>query len=385
VRPKGFAEVAGQVLDQLRDRAVANVDQLRDRTVPRSSKRGSGAFASRFARRLAKRSRRNWRHNGLRPRGRGYDWARTLIAERILELASLAQLEEDPGADTDAAGAAIAVVMGELAAEVGCHERIAQREVARLESVGCLRREIRAGGRGLRGTVLHVCHAALEARVLARLHRNEEAKTGSAPQLALPLKKPVPVPADIQAIVDRMAKLKAARDAQKNLVQKGDPSSPLILPTNPETAPSALPSVASEGALRGRETKISKFAGPPDLKTLGLDWRACQAIDRGAKGMLSEPLRRRLNRHLRLCCWYRGLDKRATRRVTGAVGWTAVAIGKASKRKYFLLDAIGWVMASKPDELREATASWHRMLGRARAGFGRRNEPASVHRRSRAS
>ncbi|MGC2411112.1 MAG: hypothetical protein WA459_00215 [Stellaceae bacterium] len=362
---KGAGDVAGKVLEKIQGRGPI----------------------SRWARRMQKHSRQNWRRNGLRPRGRGYDWARTLIAEKILELATLSELDGSEALATQgeleekraAASVAVEVKMAELAAAVGCHVRIARREVARLESMGCLRRAERAGGRG-RATVLHVYHTALASRVLGRLHRFEGAKTGRGPQLSLPLKRTVEVPAEIQATIDRMAAIAAARgrsegakpvdnSVQKNLVGNSDPSSSHTLHQPRRTSPSALAGASGEGGLRRREIKFAKIVQRPDLQTLHRDWRECDLLDRSSKETLSEPLRRRLNRHLRLCCWYRGLGLVETRRVTGAVGWTAASIGKASKRKYLLIDAIGWVMASKPDALRQATASWTRTLGRVRSGF----------------
>ncbi len=346
-------------------------------------------FATRWARRMQKHSRQNWRRNGLRPRGRGYDWARTLIAEKLLELVTLGQLE-DGGGDADdngsgsdiqqrqaAASGQVELKMAELAAAVGCHVRIAQREVARLESMGCLARDKTGRGRG-RGTVLHIYHKPLAARVLGRLHRFEQAKTGTSPQLSLPLTREVQIPPDIQASIDRMAKIALVRrgetvdnSVEKNLAGKGDPSSSHTLLQPSRNTPSALAVASGEGGLRRREIKFAKIVQRPDLKSLELDWRECEFTDKASREMLSEPLRRRLSRHLRLCCWYRGLGLVETRRVMGAVGWTAASIGKASKRKYLLHDAIGWIMASKTDELRTATASWTRTLGRVQSGFGK--------------
>lgn len=357
---KALGDVAGKVLEKIQGRGFANA----------------------WARRIAKAHRRNWRHSGLRPRGRGYDWARTLIAEKLLELATLGTMEalDEPemGQEATAASVVVEVKMVELAAAVGCHDRIARREVARLESMGCLRRENSRGGRG-RGTVLHIYHKALASRVLGRLHRFDEAKTqGRGGQMPLPLKRVAEIPPDIQAIVERMAKLALERKAktvdkpvQKFFSEKVDPSPSHTLPQPSRNTPSALAVASGEGGLRRSETKFAKFVSRPDLAAIHRDWRECDFIDRSSKEALSEPFRRRLNRHLRLCCWYRGLGLVETRRVMGAVGWTCAGIGKASKRKYLLLDAIGWVMASKPDELRQATASWSRMLGRARAGFER--------------
>ena len=379
---KAAGEVAGKVLEKIQGRG----------------------FMTRWARRMQKASRRNWRQNGSRPRGRGYDWARTLIAEKLLELATLGELENvDGGLPTTGDAAASVVVevkMAELAAAVGCCRRIATLEVARLETMGCLRRENSRGGRG-RGTVLHVYHKPLASRVLGRLHRFEQAKTqGRGGQMPLPLKRVAEIPSDIQATIDRMQKLAAARasasgqggvttgrelppgrptekaktvdkSVQKFLSGKVDPSPSHTLPQPSRNTPSALAVASGEGPLRGSETKLAKIVQRPDLAAIHRDWRECDRTDRASKETLSEPLRRRLNRHLRLCCWYRGLGLVETRRVMGAVGWTCAGIGKASKRKYLILDAIGWVMASKADELRQATASWSRMLGRARAGFER--------------
>ena len=191
---RGAGDVAGKVLEKIQGRG----------------------YASKWARRMQRHSRQNWRRNGLRPRGRGYDWARTLIAEKILELAGRGGDANEAGTTGDVGAAAargvVEVKMAELAAAVGCCVRIAFREVARLESMGCLRRQGTGRGRG-RGTVLHVYHEPLAARVLGRLHRFEGAKTGRSPQLALPLKRVVEVPAEIQAVIDRMAKLAAARPA----------------------------------------------------------------------------------------------------------------------------------------------------------------------------
>jgi hypothetical protein len=353
---------------------------------------GGRGYISAWARRMQRNHRRNWRLNGLRPKGRGYDWARTLIAEKLLEYVTLHDIESEEA--EAAASGAVEVRMAELAAAVGCNERIARREIARLEAHGCLKRigERDSLGRlksGRAGTMLHIYRDALTSRVLGRLHRFEGAKTATTAQLALPLKRTVDVPPDIQASIDRMAALAAARaagDASKkaktvdnsvhNFFDKNaDPSPSHTLLQPSRNTPSALAVASGEGGLRRRETKFAKFVQRPDLKSLQNDWRGCEEADRIATETLSDALRKRLHRHLRLCCWYRGLGITETRRVLGAVGWTASSIGKASKRKYFLHDAIGWVMTQPADKLRDATASWNRMLGRARVGFAR--EPKS--------
>jgi len=84
-------------------------------------------------------------------------------------------------------------------------------------------------------------------------------------------------------------------------------------------------------------------------------------------------------KHLRMACWFRGLDPRWTGKICGAAGWTSQAISKASKRKYLLVDATQWVHATPRDRLLKVSNSWVTMLSIAKAGFPR---PASTDRRS---
>jgi len=80
----------------------------------------AGRFVSRWARRMARASRMNWRRNDLRPLGRGYDWARTLVAEELLRRCNAADHSSAPFITLE-------VKAAELAGAVRCCVRIVRR------------------------------------------------------------------------------------------------------------------------------------------------------------------------------------------------------------------------------------------------------------------
>jgi len=108
----------------------------------------------------------------------------------------------------------------------------------------------------------------------------------------------------------------------------------------------------------------------PDEEALRNDWHELQALDRPQKEPFAEPIRRRVQRHLRLCCWFRGCDPAASRRICAAVGWKAASIGKASKRRLWFYDAIRWVLKTDAKRLAYCSSSWPRMQLAIRSGLG---------------
>ena len=356
------------------------------------------SFAGRFARRLAKKHRRNWRENGLRPRGRGYDWARQLIPEELLKAA--------------AGDGTVTITYAELARRVQCSVRTAMYYVKRLASVdqygrparesnACVRKLARPAGRGS-GIRLALNVTAI-AEVLKWLRtRKTRSFAKSSRQLPLFQEKAVEIPAEIQAQIDRLAKLAAARgtirpaseDRAKIALRpepifsgrKGDlfPHTPTITEITPsESSHELLDRTASPPrvkiANRGPGLSIR-----PDRKALRDDWLAIAELDRTEREPLSESHRRRLMRHLRLACWNRGLDQARTRHVAGAIGWEAQRMRKASTRKYLIIDGIRWVMASSPAELRGATAHFLGMVKVVR-GLSSGSDAPPARERSRAA
>ncbi len=334
------------------------------------------SFAGRFARRLAKKHRRNWRENGLRPRGRGDDWARQLIPEELIKAA--------------AGDGTVSITYPELARRVQCSPRTAMYYVARLAAVdqygrpeseqdACVRKLARTPGRGS-GIRLALNLTAIAGLLKWLTTRKERRFAKSSRQLALFKEKPMEIPAEIQAQIDRLAKLAAARgtlrpaseDRAKILRspdpifsgRKGDlfPHTPTITEITPSESSHEL---LDRTAPRPRVKIANRGPGltvRPDKAALRTDWLEIAAIDRTERDPLSETHRRRLMRHLRLACWNRGLDQARTRHVAGAIGWEAQRMRKASSRKYLLIDGIRWVMASSSAELRGATAHFLGMV-----------------------
>jgi hypothetical protein len=357
------------------------------------------SFAGRFARRLAKKHRRNWRENNLRPRGRGYDWARQLIPEELARLADGAGIAE--------------IAAAELAAKVGCAVRTVRSYVARLARVDAYGRPASAEKACLaKMPVRRGPGAALRVKVnfteipklLKWLQTRKERRFAKpSPQLSLPMEVPTVIPAEIQEIVDRMAKLTAARSRIRPASEqpakqtaapieladrrKGDlfPHTPQIQ----ERTPSELAGASSNRSASPSRVKISRsvpnWTGPPDRKALQTDWIEIAAIDRSEPEPLSERHRRRLMRHLRLACWNRGLDLVQTRRVAGAIGWEAQRLRKASTRKYLIIGGINWVLRSSAAELRGAAGHFMGMVKVVRAltsGSDERGGAAGPERRS---
>jgi len=350
------------------------------------------SFAARFARRLARKQRRNWRENGLRPRGRGYDWARTLVAEELLKR----------GADSGL----IRTTIGELAAAVRCSDRVARLEIARLcridgfgrpaepQNACVLRQASRSGPGG--GVVLKVNRDELARRVLGRLKRASLCVRPSGKQLSLPLEEKTVIPAEIQDTIDRIARLAASRRQESAIASSSPPVRPLPADLNSRRNPDPFPhtpksrnihQVSSPPASLDRSASRPgvKIAtrGPgltvrPDKAALRTDWLEIAELDRTESETLSEKHRRRLMRHLRLACWNRGLDQVATRRVAGAIGWEAQRLRKASSRKYLIIDGVRWVLASSPAELRGATAHFLGMVKVVR-GLSSGSDPHETH------
>ena len=183
------------------------------------------SFAGRFARRLAKKHRRNWRENGLRPRGRGYDWARQLIPEELIKAA---------GAD-----GIVEITAGELARRVGCAVRTVRYYVKRLAMVdangrpaepskACIRQlpAPRGAGSGLRLMI----HAGEIAGLLKWLQTRKAARFAKrSPQLALFKEQPVEIPQEIQASIDRMAAAARARATNRPANEDRAKSSPELV------------------------------------------------------------------------------------------------------------------------------------------------------------
>jgi hypothetical protein len=334
------------------------------------------SFAGRFARRLAKKQRRNWRENGLRPRGRGYDWARQLIPEEILKAAGDNGIAE--------------ISAGELARRVGCAVRTVRYYVKRLAAVDqngrpadpfkCCIRQLAA--RSGRGAGLRVAVNVTELAGLLKWLRTRKAArfAKSSRQLSLFPEKAMEIPAEIQAQIDRLAAAHRARMSERPASEarakmqpaaapaffsgKGDlfPHTPIIS----ESTPSELPSGSLDrNAARPRVEVARRDPVPrarPDRKWLRQDWLEIQEIDRSEHEPMSERHRRRLMRHLRFACWSRGLDQARTRHVVGAIGWESQRMRKASSRKYLIIDGVSWVLTCSPAELRGATAHFLGMV-----------------------
>ena len=342
------------------------------------------SFAGRFARRLAKKHRRNWRENNLRPRGRGYDWARQLIPQE------LAKCADDSGLVT--------ILVTDLAERVRCAPRTVKhwlRNFSTTDAFGrptapsgaCIRRLARRAGRGSPLRVM-LNWPVFRNRLLLLQRPHKRCFAKASPQLSLPLEEKVVIPAEIQEIVDRMERLAAARSrirpAGEQLAKqaaapidlashgKGDlsphtPKSQKEHQVNP-AAPGSSRSASRSGANISRS--VPNWTGPPDRKALQTDWIEIAAIDRSEPEPLSERHRRRLMRHLRLACWNRGLDLVQTRRVAGAIGWEAQRLRKASTRKYLIIGGINWVLRSSAAELRGAAGHFMGMVKVVRALSG---------------
>jgi hypothetical protein len=334
------------------------------------------SFAGRFARRLAKKHRRNWRENGLRPRGRGYDWARQLIPEEIVKATGPDGLGE--------------LTAAELARRVGCAVRTVRYYVKRLASVDANGRPaapanacitllpVSCGrGFGMRWKI----HPTEIAGLLKWLQTRKQARFAKrSPQLELFKEKPMEIPAEIQTQIDRIANLarqnagtrppsveKANRSVGLNnsfISQKGDlfPHTPISQKDHLVSSP---PASLDRAAPRSR-AEIARRVPPvtvrPDRNWLRTDWLEIREIEKSDPEPLSERHRRRLMRHLRFACWNRGLDQARTRHVVGAIGWEAQRMRKATSRRYLIIDGIQWVMASSPAELRGATGHFLGMV-----------------------
>jgi len=347
------------------------------------------SFAGRFARRIARNQRRHWRENGLRPRGRGYDWARTLVAEELLKRAAAAELVE--------------TTIGELAAAVRCTDRIVRLEIARLCAIdgfgapadaqdACVVKLPRASGPG-KGVRLAINRIELARRVLGRLKRNRVRSQGRGPQLALPLNEATMIPAEIQAAVDRIQELARTRFASSSKSEHEAKAPALGMRLVPRSIPDPFPHTPqtqkytpSDAAAR-RDFRSASRPGteiprrvpvritPPGRAELKRDWLEIAEIDKSELEPLSERHRRRLMRHLRFACWSRGLDLVRTRHVTGAIGWEAQRLRKATSRKYLIIDGVNWVLTANQAELRGATAHFLGMVKVVR-GLSAGSDPA---------
>jgi hypothetical protein len=327
------------------------------------------SFAGRFARRLAKKQRRNWRENGLRPRGRGYDWARQLIPEELAKCA-------------DASGSVI-ISVAALAERVRCAPRTVQRYLRNLGSTdaygrpcdpgsACIQRNARpAGPRSRLRLTLNL--PVFRNRLIALSRPHKRCFAQSSPQLPLFKEKPMEIPQDIQASIDRLQALARAKTAARAPSEERakvapSPVRPLFphTPMIPEITPSepagagSIRSASRAGIVNSRRVPIPRVR--PDRSWLRQDWFEIREIERSEPEALSERHRRRLMRHLRFACWNRGLDLAQTRRVVGAIGWEAQRMSKASKRKYLIVDAITWVLRSSPAVLRGATGHFLGMV-----------------------
>jgi hypothetical protein len=334
------------------------------------------SFAGRFARRLAKKHRRNWRENGLRPRGRGYDWARQLIPEELIKATGADGLGE--------------LTASELARRVGCAVRTVRYYVKRLASVDANGRPAspanacitllpvsRGRGFGMRWKV----HPTEIAGLLKWLQTRKAARFAKrSPQLSLFPEKPMEIPEEIQAQIDRIANLakqrasirppseeRANRSIGVNnsfFVGKSDlfPHTPISQKLHQVSSPPAsLDRTASPPRVE-IPSRVPPISVRPDRNWLRTDWLEIREIEKSDPEPLSERHRRRLMRHLRFACWNRGLDQARTRHVVGAIGWEAQRMRKATSRRYLIIDGIAWVMASSPAELRGATGHFLGMV-----------------------
>lgn len=325
--------------------------------------------AGRLARRVLKIQRRNWRINGTRPRGRGYDWARQLIPEELLKCTN------DSGEVT--------LTVSSLAARVRCSRRTVQiylRALSRCDGSGkpaqgtsaCIRLLARRAGRGF-GLCLAINAGELQRLIKYNLARGARRGSRPSPQRELFKMQEPKLDSETQAILDRIqAKARERSRSGTDGVEKanrpapgdrsffrgiGDlsPHSPLSqkIPLN-----ASLRSVPSD-ALRAARVKNSAgrwvLARPPTRQELSAERDLLRQVEQQSATGWDENIRRQLMRLIRLWCWARGLDQVRTRRVTGAVGWEAQRIGKGLKRKYFLWDCVAWVARSKPAELKRAT------------------------------
>jgi len=339
------------------------------------------SFAGRFARRLAKKHRRNWRENGLRPRGRGYDWARQLIPEEILKATGGDGIAEISGA--------------ELARRVGCAVRTVRYYIKRLASVdangrpasgseACITLATVGQGRGAR-LRMRVNPSAIAGLLKWLQTRKATRFANRSPQLPLFKGKPMEIPAEIQVQIDRLAALakqrgairpqseeRANRSTEVNnsfFPKKGDlfPHTPISQKLHQVSSP---PASLDRAAPRSR-VEIARRVPPitvrPDRNWLRTDWLEIREIEKSDPEPLSECHRRRLMRHLRFACWSRGLDLARTRHVVGAIGWESQRMRKASSRKYLIIDGVSWVLRCSPAELRGATEHFLGMVKIVRA------------------
>ena len=375
---------------------------------------------ARVSRMLLRRQWRNWRHNGGRPRGRGYDWARTLVAEELLavaqtlghdgEVRSSGRVGREPdGTCTHApvspgAVEAWAAAPGksewircdltgvDLKSRVNCDPRSVRREISRLVARGCVRRLDARGGRG-KGLVVEIQPDLLRARVEGRLYRRKDGSTAEQLRFPGPAFQPTIRDPELAAALDSLKATMQKHAAEgrtagettvpvarhRFFLSKTDTSPSLSLPQPKALPPSAGEDSGFEKVGFAGGNQIANGAPRPTAESLRRHSRFCEALNRKAPQALTESLRRELMRHLRMACWFRGLDPRRTGKICGAAGWTSQSISKASKRKYLLVDATQWVHATPRDRLLKVSNSWVTMLGIAKAGFPR---PASADRRS---
>ena len=335
---------------------------------------------------LLRRQWRNWRHNGGRPRGRGYDWARTLVAEELLAVAQA--VPADPSTlwrRADLSGI-------DLKSRVNCDPRSVRREISRLVARGCVRRLDARGGRG-KGLVVEIQPDLLRARVEGRLYRRQDGSTAEQLRFPGPAFQPTIRDPELAAALDSLKATMQKHAAEgrtggettvpvarlRFFLSKTDTSPSLSLPQPKTLPPSAGEDSGFEKVGFAGGNQIANGAPRPTAESLRRHSSFCEALNRAAPQALTEPLRRELMKHLRMACWFRGLDPRRTGKICGAAGWTSQAISKASKRKYLLVDATQWVHATPRDRLLKVSNSWVTMLGIAKAGFPR---PASADRRS---
>jgi hypothetical protein len=325
--------------------------------IRRMSRRTQRGPMARFARATLRRQRRNWYFNGSRPRGRGYDYARRLVPEHLVHHSA-------PDRTT------MVIAMADLAAAIGCSVRSARREVARLEGMGVVRRIDARGGRG-RGLVLEVNMYALEQRIKAlkdaasRRIRVPQALAAAkpSPQLELPLDPGLSAAlSSLQAKI--LARSGALGESKANTAASTvAPPRPAKLGHFPPHTPSNQNSDPPSAPLRGDIRSPSAITkARPDASALRDHWHGMQHL-RG------EEFRRAAMRHLRLACWYRGLDIAKTRRICGVFGREASKIGKESKRRYFLTDAIGWVVSRETSALSRDASSWVTLIRLTRHGI----------------
>ena len=353
-------------------RAGSIAERVRSRLARGKSIRLNRTTAGRVARRMLRVQRRNWRQNGLRPRGRGYDWARELIPRELLARA---------GDDLVAR-----FTVGELARAVKCSERTVftyLRALARVNGDGmrvepmkaCIRKWAAGGGRGL-GSAWYVNVDELEKCLKSLLLRGKRNFAKPSPQMPLFAPPPPTLDKETQAIFERLQAKAAARKSDVERGRSGGENAgasqnrferrnPDLYPHTPESekiSSSATLRVVGSDALRAAGVKSPPPDARPGERPTKADLRGdrdrIRTLEREVAIEAAEHLRRALMRHLRLWCWYRGLTPRQTRRVCGAVGWASQRCSKASKRRYLIWDAIAWVATASERELARSTGHW---------------------------